>query len=112
MDPFDFAHSVKKMTRGFTPHGTFSEASALLVGFMTGSDDQMFGQFQQWLGGRFGRPELAFWHHILAEAFPDETTNAHDLDEEQNQQAVAVLFRLFEEFLIDIAIPTDRVLKS
>lgn len=56
--------------------------------------------FQRWLGARFGRPELAYWEHVLKVAFPSgDATSRTALSEDQDTVARCTLFDLLDEFL-------------
>jgi len=103
MEPLDFVNAARKMIRGFTWHGTFPEACALVVGYAEGLGTGMLREFQEWIGARYGRPELAFWCHILAAEVPNADPSGRGMSEEENQLAIDALFQLLDEFFRDVA---------
>lgn len=82
-------------------NGTFPEACALVIGYDCAMGGALLDEFQQWVGARHdGRSEVAFWIHVLNEAFPSKPAiRVSELTEEQNRTAIDKLFELLDEYL-------------
>jgi hypothetical protein len=95
-----FVRDARRSVGSYTWYGTLPEAFSLVMGFLNAHDKSKLREFQDWIGKRRGRPELAFVVHAMNEAFPDRTDRSGlSLSKEQNEKAVDVLFALLEAFL-------------
>jgi len=67
----EFVRAARRRIGAFTWYGTLPEAFALVMGYFNGHNKAMLRDFQDWVGRRCGRPELAFVVHALNEALPE-----------------------------------------
>jgi len=97
-----FFEQVRKRPKGFTPQGRFTELCALVIGYDCGVGRGLLNGFQEWLGSRRGRPELAFWFHVWAATVADRPIRADlHLSTDEDAAATAQLFDWIEEYLND-----------
>lgn len=84
----------------YVPGTTYLATCSFIAGYRWGSGDESLDSFRSWLVSRGrARPELGWPWLVLSEIYPtDRLPDIANLNDEQNQQAVEVLFALLEEF--------------
>lgn len=96
----EFVRAARRRIGAFTWYGTLPEAFALVMGYFNGHNKAMLRDFQDWVGRRCGRPELAFVVHALNEALPERNDSSGlTLTKEEHSKAVDRLFAYLEAYL-------------
>jgi len=94
---------IRRRPKGFTPRGTFVEVCSLVIGFDCGAGWSLLDGFQGWLGARRGRPELAFWYHVLAVAVPHRSVSGDlQLSATEDSAATLQLLDWLDEYLDEV----------
>ena len=80
---------------------TFEGTCAFLTGYEAGAGGSALKDFHAWLVARgTGRPELTWAYLVLAEIYPDrEWPDIRYFTQEQDEQAVALLFALLNDYV-------------
>ena len=77
-----------------------------MIGYDCGVGWDLLDGFQEWLGRRRGRPELAFWYHVLTVTSPNRPISSDfQLSVTEDSAATAQLFDWIDEYLGEVARP-------
>ena len=102
LQPRDVFVGARKLIKGWTWHGTYPEACALVTGYLEGrGGGRLVAEFQAWLVGKYGGAlNVVFWIHVLRLAVPDrESSRGDSLTDGEHAAAVDKLFELLIEWL-------------
>jgi hypothetical protein len=96
----EFFGEFKKLHGIYVMRKTFEGTCAFLDGYELGSGHRLLKEFHSWLVPRGkGRPELYWPYLVLCEIYDDRAwPDIRYFTEQQDEEAVAVLFALLDEF--------------
>lgn len=96
----DFLPLFKRRPGAYVLRGSYLATCAFLTGYEAGSQEHVLMDFHAWLVQRQnGRPELT-WHYLVLLEIVDDRgwPDLRDFSPEEDEQAIAALFSLLEEF--------------
>lgn len=96
----EFLPTLRSRFALYVPSPSFLATCAFIAGYRWGAADLSFAGFHNWLVARgYGRPELGWPWLVLCELYSDvELPEPRRFTEEQDREAIAVMFDLLEEF--------------
>ena len=95
-----FLPHLRRYPGVYVPRANFLSVCAFIAGYRWGADDETLGGFSAWMAERVAtRPELGWPWLVLCEIYPpDRLPDPASFTDEQDRQALAVLFDLLDTY--------------
>jgi len=96
----EFLPTLRQRLGLYVPGFSFIATSAFIAGYRWGSDDGTLAGFHDWMAARgSNRPQLGWPWLVLCEIYPpDELPDPRGFTEEQDREAIDMMFDLLLEY--------------